>query len=63
MSFPANILKIRTKLKMSQVAFAKHVGLSNGYICQLEIGTRSPRITTLNKLAGRLKVKPTDLLK
>lgn len=42
MEFPDRIKALRTKLGLTQAEFAKKIGLSAGYVYQLEVGKRAP---------------------
>lgn len=46
----------RKELGLTQEQLAREVGLSEPYISQLEIGFRSPSVSTLIKLSGALDV-------
>ncbi|OGS09099.1 MAG: hypothetical protein A2270_08485 [Elusimicrobia bacterium RIFOXYA12_FULL_51_18] len=46
----------------SQEELGGRAGLHPSYIGQIERGTKKISLLTLQKLAGALKVKPTDLL-
>ena len=51
-----NIRKIREEEGIKQYALAKMTGLSEGYICHLEKGTRdNPSYKTMVKIATALK--------
>lgn len=57
------IKRRRTELGLSQRALAKHVGVSDAYITQLETRLRiNPSLTVLKKLAKALKVTLAELV-
>lgn len=50
-----NIKKIREEIGLGQRELAKLTGLSGGYICHLENGSRkNPSYTTMKKIANAL---------
>lgn len=57
-----NIRKIREEEGIKQYALAKMTGLSEGYICHLEKGTRdNPSYKTMVKIATALKRKVQEV--
>jgi transcriptional regulator with XRE-family HTH domain len=56
------IKRLRTKRKMTQAALAAKVPCHRIYIAQIEAGTKTPSIATLEKLAKALGVKVGRLL-
>jgi len=46
----------------TQATFAKKAGFTREYIARLETGKHDPSVSTLEKLAKALKVKPGKLL-
>ena len=61
--FAENVIIYRRRAGMSQEQLGFAAGLHRTEIGQLERGHRLPRIDTLVRLAGSLKVPPGDLLK
>lgn len=60
-----NIKKYRKIKNISQEKLALKVGVSQGYISQLEqypIRTKSPKLELIEKIALELKVCPNDIL-
>ena len=60
--FSAALKHYRERAGVSQEELAAAAGLDRSYISQLERGLKSPTLTTLEKLASRLDVKPELLL-
>lgn len=52
----------RTKRQLTQQALADKVGIHRVYLAQLEAGTKTPSLRTLQRLAKALRVKVADLL-
>ncbi|MGV1049917.1 MAG: helix-turn-helix domain-containing protein [Solirubrobacterales bacterium] len=61
--FAENLFLARRRAGISQEQLGFGAGLHRTEIGQLEQGYRRPRIDTLIKLAGALKLPPGDLLK
>jgi transcriptional regulator with XRE-family HTH domain len=61
--FAENLFVARRRAGISQEQLGFGANLHRTEIGQLERGTRLPRIDTLVKLAGSLKLPPGDLLK
>ena len=58
-----NLKALRTKRRLTQVALAKKLKVSQAYVAQLESGTEdNPTLTTLRRLAKALKVTVTELV-
>lgn len=53
----------REILRLSQEAFADHVGLDRTYISGIERGTRNPTLATMKRIADGLSVSLETLLK
>jgi len=58
----SRLKEIREKCGVSVAKLAKQSKVSYSYIYEIEQGTKSPTIRTLEKLARALGVKPSDLL-
>lgn len=58
-----NIKAIRIKKKVSQGDIAKALDVHITYISQIERGIRNPTLSTIEKIAGVLKVSIRDLIK
>ena len=54
--------KKRQEKLLSQEKLSALTGLSQGYISQLESGTKEPTIHTINKIAEILEICPLELL-
>jgi transcriptional regulator with XRE-family HTH domain len=52
----------RLKRKLTQQALADRVGIHRVYLAQLEAGTKTPSLGTLQRLAKALRVKVAALL-
>jgi transcriptional regulator with XRE-family HTH domain len=63
-AFGMRLKELRTngKQKMSQAALAKKIGVSREYIARLEGGHHDPPLSTVEKLAKALGVKPGRLM-
>ncbi|HEY2478524.1 MAG TPA: helix-turn-helix transcriptional regulator [Solirubrobacterales bacterium] len=60
--FGRNLLLARRRHGLSQERLAARAGLSRDTIYKIEMGTRSPRLDTLLRLADTLGVDPCELL-
>jgi transcriptional regulator with XRE-family HTH domain len=60
--FGANLRALRIERNLSQEAFADLLGVHRTYIGGLERGERNVTLKTVERLAGRLGVAPTELL-
>jgi predicted transcriptional regulator len=56
-----NLRKLRQAVGIGQVELAKRVGVTQGMISQLEVGTRSCRPDTLELIAAELRCSVEDL--
>ena len=56
------IKKWRARRALSQQALADKSGVSREYIARIELGQHDPTLSTIEKLAKALKVKPGRLL-
>lgn len=56
------IRKYRTEKKLSQRALGTKLGISQQQVAQYELGTRTPKIDTLAKLANALDIDIDSLL-
>jgi transcriptional regulator with XRE-family HTH domain len=57
------VRKLRQARGMTQGQLAEKTGVTREYIARLEAGRYDPSLSTIEKLAKALKVKPTELLK
>ena len=57
-----NLLKIRTKKKMTQGDLASALNVDRAYISNIENGRMNPTLSTLEKIAGVLKISIKDLV-
>jgi len=55
--------KLREEHNLSQEKLAEYCDLDRTYISLLERGLRQPTITTIFKIAGALKISPSELVK
>ncbi len=60
--FKDNIAYIRKQLKLTQTAFGRRVGKTDGTISAWESGTRSPTINDADKVARTFGYDGTELL-
>jgi transcriptional regulator with XRE-family HTH domain len=58
----SNLRAARKKLGMSQEAVAEHSGVHATEVSRIEAGKRDPRVTTVERLARAVKMKPGQLL-
>lgn len=56
------IRKFRTEKKLSQSTLGSKLGISQQQIAQYELGTRTPKIDTLAKIANALDIDIDNLL-
>ena len=56
------VRKLRQARGMTQEQLAEKTGVTREYIARLEGGRYDPSLSTIEKLAKGLKVKPADLL-
>ena len=57
-----NLKRIRKRQGLTLRAIAESVGSSIGYIHELEIGSKTPSLAMLQRLASALDVTPNELL-
>lgn len=62
MSKPTTIRELRESAGISQQQLAAATGMTQGYISQLESGSRQPSIGTLRQLSRALGCKQSKLL-
>ncbi len=58
----ANIRRVRKSMKLTQAELAEKVGISNGYMCDIERSRRWPSAENLSKIAETLRLAPFQLL-
>lgn len=58
-----NLKRIRTEKGMSQGDISKALGVSRGFVSNIENGKTNPTLSTISKLAKALKVSTDSLLK
>lgn len=58
-----NLKRIRTEKGISQVEIAKSLGVSRGFVSNLENGKTNPTLATIAKLADAIGVNSNELLK
>ncbi|MGW7888628.1 helix-turn-helix domain-containing protein [Staphylococcus xylosus] len=61
MTFGDNLKDVRRKRRLSQHELAKHVGLSQSYICDLEHDRKNVSIYIVSRLAERLGISVSVL--
>ena len=54
--------RLRKLRKMSQEALAKKAGISRTYLARIETARQDPTLSTIEKLAKALRVRPARLL-
>ena len=58
-----NLQKWRLKKNMSQVDLATALSVDRAYISNIENGRMNPTLSTLEKIAGALKISSSELLR
>jgi|SRR3989339_64987 len=58
-----NLNKIRTSKKISQGDIARSLGVSRGFISNIENGKTNPTLATISKIAKAVGVSTDELLK
>lgn len=58
-----NIRRYRKRADFTQAVLAGLVGVSQGYISDLENGKRTPRVRRIAIIAGVLKIPPAYLMR
>jgi transcriptional regulator with XRE-family HTH domain len=58
----ANLRKARTDLGMSQEQVSDRSGVHATEVSRIEAGKRDPRVSTVERLAKAVKLKPGQLL-
>ena len=58
-----NLKRIRTVKEMSQGSIARSLGVSRGFISNIENGKTNPTLSTIAKIANVLDVSVDKLLK
>lgn len=54
--------RLRAKHGLTQAALAERVGVGTQYVSELERGTKTPSVATLDTIAAAFKVAPWELL-
>jgi len=58
-----NLKRIRTEKGVSQADIAKSLGVSRGFVSNIENGKRNPTLSTISRLAEALNVSTEELFK
>lgn len=58
-----NLKRIRTEKGFSQTDIAKSLGVSRGFVSNIENGKRNPTLSTITRLASAVGVTTDELLK
>lgn len=58
-----NLKRIRTEKGLSQTDIAKSLGVSRGFVSNIENGKRNPTLSTITRLANAVGVTADELLK
>lgn len=58
-----NLRRLRLKNKLSQGDLAKKLNVDRAYISNIENGRMNPTLSTLEKIAGALRISSSELLK
>lgn len=58
-----NLRKFRLKINLSQGDLAKILAVDRAYISNIENGRMNPTLSTLEKIAGALRISSSELLK
>lgn len=57
-----NLKKIRDKRGMTQIEFARHLGIAQSSLNRFELGQQNITIKTIEQISKRLGLEPNDLL-
>lgn len=57
------VKRFRKKKKMTQATLSERVGVHRIYIAQIEAGTKTPSLRTLQRIADTLRVPLADLVR
>jgi transcriptional regulator with XRE-family HTH domain len=57
-----NLREARKRLGLTQEAVAERSGVQAGEVSRIESGKRDPKVSTLEKLAAAVEMKPGQLL-
>jgi transcriptional regulator with XRE-family HTH domain len=60
--FAVKLKRLRQARGLTQEKLAKRAGVSRAYLARLEMGRHDPPLSTLERLAGQLKVKVMELI-
>lgn len=60
--FGKRIYEIRRQLGLSQLDFAHHCGIPEGYIGNLELGNKNPTLDTMSKIAEAVGMTLSEFL-
>ena len=60
--FSANLIRCRKRAGLSPAQLADYAGVSRSDVCRLEQAAHLPRVDKVVKLAGALRIDPSDLL-
>jgi len=58
-----NLKRIRTERGISQSDIAKSLGVSRGFVSNIENGKRNPTLATISRLAKAINVPTEELFK
>ena len=58
-----NLKRIRAKKDISQVDVARSLGVSRGFVSNIESGKTNPTLATIARLANAIGVSSDELLK
>jgi transcriptional regulator with XRE-family HTH domain len=58
----ARVKQLRERRGLTQEALAARAGISRAYLARIETGRHEPTLTTLERLAKALRVRPATLL-
>ena len=58
-----NLKKLRVKKDISQIEFARILGVDRSFVSNVENGKNNPTLSTLRKIASALGVSTSELLK
>jgi len=61
-AFGRNLARLRGRAGLSQEGTADRAGLHRTHVAMIEAGQRLPRLDTIVKLGGALRVEPCELL-
>ena len=63
MDIGTRVREVRKDFGMSQAELARRVGTSRNHIVMIEVGSRTPSVALLERIAEKLRIEPAELLR